>query len=44
MICRFNKLSVKAKNALAKIVQVSGKTIAAQQSILTDLYKKPTLR
>ena len=42
--CWFNNLSVKARNSLTKIVKVSGKIIGAQQSSLTDLHRKATLR
>lgn len=36
----YGNLSVKAKAALSKIVNSSGKIIGAQQSSLTDLYNR----
>ncbi len=44
IICRYSNLSVKAKNALSRIVKVSSKLLGTEQSSHTDLYNRQVVR
>ncbi len=44
IICWHGNLSVKAKNALSRIVKVSSKIVGTEQSSLTDLYNRQVVR